>query len=77
MSKTNEIGSLTARLTLADAILAAVKESGLLRKAKASMRGRKAAATRMRNWRKVNKLAKPVKSKGSKLAKVPDVSTAA
>ena len=56
MSNQAEVDSLAARLALADAILEAVKESGMLRKAKRrgsaqSAAAKKAAAARMRAYR--------------------------
>lgn len=78
MSKSNEIGSLAARLTLADAILSAVRESGLLRKAKRGSSVRRKAA--LRRWRKVKRVKPSSKSgstKASKLNKVPDTTEVA
>jgi hypothetical protein len=80
----NEIGTIAARLALADAILEAVKESGLMKKARTSTaRARKAAATRARNARakaKAAGTAPATKKRGTKpknpLTNVPDEAAA-
>ena len=57
----NEIDTIASRLALGDAVLAAVKESGLLRKPRTSTaRYRKAIATRARNKRLAAKAASAV-----------------
>ena len=76
----NEIGTIAARLALADALIEAVKQSGLMKKARGkSARGRKAAATRARNARAKAKAAgasapasnKRGRKSANPLAKVP------
>ena len=69
----NEIDTIAARLALADVVLAAVKESALLKpRRNFKARGRKAAATRARNKRAASKAPKSGSKPSNPLKNVPD-----